>query len=150
MDGGDGNDVYLVDSEGDSIDDSNGRDTVIATQGYYALGAGLENLTLRGSWFEVQGDGNELDNIIRNVRADGGAWIDGADGNDTLLGGGGWDVFSFSQGSGDYGNDVVDGGGGVDALRIGSHGAVVIDFRDGTATGGGISGSGSVTFENIE
>lgn len=150
LDGGAGNDTYILDSDGDQIVDSGGRDTVVSDLISYALGAGLENLTLRGSWYEVQGDGNELNNIIRNDRPDGGAWIDGADGNDTLLGGDGWDAFSFSQGSGDYGNDVVDGGGGVDALRTGSHSAVVIDFRDGTVAGGGASGSGSVTFENIE
>ncbi len=148
--GGGGNDTYVLDSEGDTIDDESGRDTVIATQSYYALGAGLENLTLRGSWFEVQGDGNNLANVIRNDRDDGGAWIDGAGGNDTLLGGGGWDVFSFSQGSGNYGHDLVDGGAGQDGIRIGTHSAVVVDFRDGTVRGGGTSGSGSVSFENIE
>jgi Ca2+-binding RTX toxin-like protein len=150
LDGGDGNDVYLVDSEGDAIDDSTGRDTVIATQAYYALGAGLENLTLRGSWFEVQGDGNILANVIRNDRDGGGAWMDGADGNDTLLGGSGWDVFSFSQGSGNFGHDVVDGGAGDDGIRVGTHGAVVVDFRAGTVSGGGTAGSGSVSFANIE
>jgi Ca2+-binding RTX toxin-like protein len=150
LEGGVGNDTYLVDSEGDTINDSSGRDTVIATQAYYALGTGLENLLLRGSWFEVQGDGNNLANFIRNDRDDGGAWIDGAGGNDTLLGGGGWDVFSFSQGSGNYGHDVVDGGAGEDGIRVGTHSAVVIDFRDGTVIGGGTSGSGSVSFENLE
>jgi Ca2+-binding RTX toxin-like protein len=148
--GGAGRDTYIVDSEGDSIVDSSGRDTVVSLVAYYALGAGLENLTLRGTWFEVQGDGNELDNVIRNDRSEGGAWIDGADGNDTLLGGEGWDVFSFSQGSGNYGNDIVDGGGGDDGIRAGTHSAVVIDFRAGTVSGGGTSGSESVFFENIE
>ena len=150
MEGGAGNDIYVVDSEGDVINDSSGKDTVIATHAYYALGAGLENLTLRGSSFEVQGDGNGLANVIRNDRADGGAWIDGAGGNDTLLGGGGWDVFSFSQGPGNYGHDVVDGGAGQDGIRVGTHSGVVIDFRDGTASGGGTSGSGSISFRNIE
>ena len=150
LEGGVGNDTYLVDSEGDTINDSSGRDTVIATQAYYALGAGLENLILRGSWFEVQGDGNNLGNVIRNDRDDGGAWIDGAGGNDTLLGGGGWDVFSFSQGSGNYGHDLVDGGAGEDGIRVGTHSAVFVDFRDGTVIGGGTAGSGSVSFENLE
>jgi Ca2+-binding RTX toxin-like protein len=149
MEGGDGNDTYVVDTEGDVINDSSGRDTVITTQAYYALGAGLENLTLRGSSFEVQGDGNGLANVIRNDRGDGGAWIDGAGGNDTLLGGGGWDVFSFNL-AGNYGNDVVVGGAGDDGIRAGAHSAVVIDFRDGTVSGGGTSGSGGVVFEGIE
>jgi Ca2+-binding RTX toxin-like protein len=149
LDGGSGNDTYVVDSEGDAINDSGGRDTVIALHGYYALGAGLENLILRADLFEVQGDGNAAANVIRNERDGGGAWIDGAGGNDTLLGGSGWDVFSFSL-VGNYGNDVVDGGAGDDGLRAGAHGAVVIDFRDGTVTGGGTSGSGSVVFKEIE
>jgi Ca2+-binding RTX toxin-like protein len=149
LDGGTGNDTYIVDSEGDSISDPAGRDTVIALQGYYALGAGLENLTLRGDLFEVQGDGNSAANVIRNERDGGGAWIDGAGGNDTLLGGGGWDVFSFNL-AGNYGSDVVDGGAGDDGIRTGAHSAVTIDFRDGTASGGGTSGSGSIAFEHIE
>jgi Ca2+-binding RTX toxin-like protein len=148
MDGGSGNDVYFVDSAADAIRDSGGRDTVIALESYYALGAGLENLTLRGEAFEVQGDGNSAANVIRNEQ--GGAWIDGAGGNDTLLGGGGWDVFSFNL-AGNYGRDVVDGGAGNDdGLRVGARSAVVVDFRDGTVSGGGTSGSGSVSFANIE
>src|SRR5688572_2247265 len=150
LEGGAGNDTYVVDSEGDVINDSGGKDAVIATHAYYALGAGLETLTLRGSSFEVQGDGNDLANVIRNDRGDGGAWIDGGSGNDTLLGGGGWDVFSFSLGSGNYGRDVVNGGAGHDGIRVGIHSGVVVDFRDGTVSGGGTSGSGSVSFKNIE
>jgi Ca2+-binding RTX toxin-like protein len=149
LDGGSGNDTYVIDSEGDVVADSGGRDTVIALHGYHALGAGLENLVLRGDLFEVQGDGNAAANVIRNDRDGGGAWIDGAGGNDTLLGGTGWDVFSFNLAA-NYGNDVVDGGAGDDGIRAGAHSAVVIDFRDGTVTGGGTSGSGSVLFKGIE
>ena len=149
LEGGAGNDTYLIDSEGDAISDSGGRDTVIALHGYYALGAALENLTLRADLFEVQGDGNSLANVIRNDRDGGGAWIDGAGGNDTLLGGSGWDVFSFNL-AGDYGHDRVDGGSGDDGIRVGAHSAAVVDFRDGTVAGGGASGSGSIAFEGIE
>lgn len=148
--GGAGNDTYLVDSEGDSISDSSGTDTVVSMLASYSMAADVERLVLRGSWFEVQGDGNGRDNVIRNDRSHGGAWIDGADGDDTLIGGGGWDVFSFSQGSGSYGSDLVDGGAGDDGLRAGWYSPVIINFRDGTVHGGGTSGSGSVTFENIE
>lgn len=149
--GGSGNDTYIIDSDGeDSIVDSGGTDTVISLGNSYRLGAGVENLVLGGDFFEVQGDGNELGNVIRH---DGGgiAWIDGADGNDTLLGGDGTQTFSFHQGSGAYGNDVVDGGGGVhDAIWAGRYSAVVIDFASGTVRGGGTSGSGSVKFQGIE
>ena len=147
--GGWGNDIYVIDSEGDAISDAGGRDTVIALQAYYRLGDGLENLILRGDAFEVQGDGNGADNVIRNDRDDGGAWIDGGSGNDTLFGGGGWDVFSFNL-AGNYGNDVVDGGAGDDGIRAGAYSGAVIDFRSGTVAGGGTSGSGSVAFTGIE
>jgi Ca2+-binding RTX toxin-like protein len=150
--GGAGNDTYIVDSDFDSVSDSGGRDTVISTTWGYALGAGIENLVLAapGDSGGTQGDGNELDNVIR--REGGGiAWIDGADGNDTLLGGGGTEVFSFHQGSGDYGNDVVDGGaGGADVIWAGRYSAVVIDLLKGMLTGGGTSGSGSASFQGIE
>lgn len=148
--GGTGNDSYIVDSEGDSVVDPGGIDTVISLDVSYRLGAGVENLVLKGDFFEVQGDGNELHNVIRH---DGGdiAWIDGGNGNDTLLGGDGTQTFSFRQGSGAYGNDVVDGGGGAsDAIWAGLHSAVVIDFVNGTVRGGGTSGSGSVKFQGIE
>jgi Ca2+-binding RTX toxin-like protein len=72
--------------------------------------------------------------------------MDGGDGDDTLIGGEGTDRFFFDGSSGDYGADVVDGRGGIDGLDFQFvDSAVVIDFRDGTVTGGG-----SVVFSNIE
>lgn len=149
--GGTGNDTYLVNEDGDAIIDTGGVDTVIARHFSWTLGAGLENLVIAHEFQQVESYGNELDNVIRNDRsAEQTTWIDGADGNDTLLGGGGYDAFEFRRGSGDYGDDVVDGGEGDDVIFVGTESAAVVDFRSGTVTGGGISGSGSITFLNIE
>jgi Ca2+-binding RTX toxin-like protein len=77
--------------------------------------------------------------------------VDGAGGNDTLIGGPDDDAFVFVAGSGNYGNDSVDGGGGFDSLSFGAgRSAIVADMRAGTLSGGGVSGSGSVTYTRIE
>jgi Ca2+-binding RTX toxin-like protein len=142
--------------EGVVLNDAGGVDTIVADSGMWQLGAGFENLVLgRGGWDEGSpiGVGNELDNVITGVDD---WWIgnqlDGADGNDTLIGGAGEDVFMFSAGSGNIGNDSVDGGGGEEDLLsyAGAQSAVVVDFRNGTATGGGNGGTGSVVFTDIE
>jgi Ca2+-binding RTX toxin-like protein len=149
--GGSGNDTYIVNGDGDVISDSSGVDTVIVNHYTWTLGAGLENLVLTSSFQVAESYGNELDNVISNNRTGQiTTWIDGAGGNDTLLGGSGQDCFEFSRGSGNYGSDRVNGGSGEDAIWVGTNSAVVVDFRAGTVTGGGTSGSGRVTFSNIE
>ena len=150
LDGGLGDDTYLLPIAFDpaDINDAGGTDTVIAPG--FTLGAGLEILLLRsvneGTAF---GTGNELANLIRNER-DVEGYLDGGDGDDTLTGGAANDRFSFVAGTGDIGNDQVDGGAGFDFIFAGEYSAVVIDFRSGTITGGGTGGSGSVSFVSIE
>ena len=166
LDGGLGNDTYVVSrqhghwSDGSFsadlvLQDAGGIDTIVANSGHWVLQAGFENLTLE---FDVDSDGstrgigNELDNVIIGFQ---GWWapsrIDGADGDDTLIGGDGNDRFMFAAGSGNIGNDQVDGDGGDDSLDYsGARSAVVIDFRDGTAIGGGANGTGSLVFVNVE
>ena len=152
LDGGSGNDTYLGDS-GDVLLDAGGIDTVIGKH-FGVMADGIENLALRGSWdpsviFPFV-TGNSLDNVITNEEAIF-AMLDGGDGDDTLIGGGGTDQFFLSGESGNYGSDVVDGRGGVDAFNLqGVASAVVVDFRAGTITGGGTGGSGSVSFTNVE
>ncbi|HMC72549.1 MAG TPA: calcium-binding protein, partial [Mycobacteriales bacterium] len=165
MDGGLGDDTYVLGSQiyhspwydNSSqvvIQDAGGVDTVISRSGSWVLGPGLENLELYNSYGEggTNGVGNELNNIL-HVHS---SWwvsgnLDGGDGNDTLLGGDGRDHFTFAAGSGNYGNDYVDGGGDEDTLDFtGARSGVTIDFRAGTATGGGTGGSGSVTFVNVD
>jgi Ca2+-binding RTX toxin-like protein len=137
------------------LQDSAGTDTVVTNQSW-TLGDGMENLTLQQAPedFFVTGTGNAANNLIR-ADASGLGYIfqmDGADGNDTLIGEDGEDSFFFNAGSGSYGSDLVDGGGGAfDELNFtGGRSAVVVDMRAGTVSGGGNGGSGSVTFANIE
>ena len=155
LDGGAGNDVFKVDGPWDIVYDAGGADHIISYDSDWTLGSGFENLTLNNDRTEggFTGIGNELDNVIRGgTNVWGGSILDGADGNDTLIGGGSGDGFRFSAGSGNIGNDVVDGGQGRDDLLAywDARSAVVIDFRSGTATGGGNGGTGHVVFVDIE
>ena len=150
--GGTGDDVYIVASYGDVLFDTGGHDLVIAMYTGAILADGVEDLVLRGSSeYSSQAVGNDLDNVIRNERDNQGADFNGRGGDDTLIGGETWDSFGFYLESGDYGNDVVDGRGGRDGINFEvARSGLVIDFRDGTVVGGGISGSGTVKFKNIE
>jgi Ca2+-binding RTX toxin-like protein len=149
--GGVGDDTYVVSDYYEVLSDTGGHDTVIATYVGFVLANGLEDLVLRGSnQYSTSGYGNDLDNVIRNQRSDSGT-LNGRGGDDTLIGGSAADSFGFYLESGDYGNDVVDGRGGRDGLSFEvARSGLVIDFRDGTVIGGGISGSGTVKFKNIE
>jgi serralysin len=153
LDGGRGNDTYDIRADPFQdhrpvLRDAGGIDTVL-TNHDHVLGAGFENLEL----FEgFSGTGNALNNVIRtHTNEPHQYFIDGADGNDTLLGGEDQDTFSFIAGSGHYGRDVVNGGDGFDTLAFGgARSAVVADMRAGTVAGGGAGGSGSVRFGGVE
>ena len=178
MDGGLGDDVYIVGAHAEGaarvvITDAGGSDTVIARVHAHTLAAGMETLRMEApltyyadgspEFVSVFGTGNAQDNLILGSQR----WhmsnnLDGGDGNDTLIGGDGGDVFRFQAGSGNYGSDRVDGAGhggeggenlisfyGADGVSY-ARSAVVIDFRDGTVTGGGLGGSGSASFTNIQ
>ncbi len=156
LSGGQGNDLYLITYDDRVRADAGGFDTVIATDVGWGLGAGMDVLILRGSgqhpnappglW--INGQGNELDNTIRDERTGTReVWLDGRGGDDVLLGGDGFNGFTFGGGeSGFHGDDYVDGGGGHDVLILGGTGAVVVDLRDGFAFDPG----GTVTFVNVE
>jgi len=165
LDGGLGNDTYVIgrqifmepgydNSNQVVLRDAGGTDTIVARSGWWTLGSGFENLVLINGEGEggTSGTGNELNNVIRAYSS----WyvsstMDGADGNDTLIGMDGHDTFRFAAGSGNIGNDSVDGGTDSDTLDFtGARSGVSIDFRTGSATGGGTGGSGSVSFVNIE
>jgi Ca2+-binding RTX toxin-like protein len=113
MIGGIGDDIYVVDSVGDTVVEAPGEgiDTVLASISWELLGNkgdNVEHLELLGS-NAINGTGNALGNTIRG---NGGSNIlDGRGGNDFLIGGGGND-----QLFGGAGNDRLDGGIGDDSM----------------------------------
>lgn len=156
--GGFGNDTYVGVGINTVLYDEGGTDTVRVT-GSWTLGPGFENLS-----DVTVGIGNELDNVITGISSFRGSnTLDGADGNDTLIGGAGSsDTFRFAAGSGNIGHDHVDGGGpwvyidgsveySVEWLDYsGARSGVTVDLSTGTGSGGGTSGSGALTFANID
>ncbi|WP_159076069.1 calcium-binding protein [Microvirgula aerodenitrificans] len=91
MIGGEGHDVYIVNSVNDSIYErvGEGNDTVI-TSTSYLLDANIEELRLLEG-FDIHGTGNAMDNRIIGNRRDN--IIDGVTGADTMVGGGGNDTY---------------------------------------------------------
>ncbi len=175
LDGGAGNDTYVV-TPGDTLVDSSGIDHVMSRTSW-TLGDGLENLTIDAREPFVEGEGNALDNIIQgtgdDVRLYGRAGddrlevdsrfsiLEGDEGNDTLLGGQGFDNLFGEAGddvlddrantlpaaysvrganfAGGEGNDTLFGGAADDLVQFsGAYGSDVV-------SGGG--GRDSITFE---
>ncbi|WP_171900821.1 M10 family metallopeptidase C-terminal domain-containing protein, partial [Stappia indica] len=134
MVGGWGNDVYYVDSAGDTIVElaGEGVDSVYSTItfGLSSQSQHLENLYLQGTG-NINGYGNGQNNIIAgNI---GNNSLAGGNGNDTLYGGGGNDNLD-----GGNGNDILDSGWGSDFLNGGA--------GNDTLTGG--SGDDTFAFLN--
>ena len=126
LEGGAGDDTYVVDSS-DTVVESAGQgiDTVQADFSY-ALGAGIDELTLTGST-AINGTGNALDNWIAGNSAANG--LIGGAGNDTLDGSAGIDTVTYSGSTTGYsltyngaGNlsivdtDATNGNDGTDSL----------------------------------
>jgi Ca2+-binding RTX toxin-like protein len=89
--GGRGSDTYVVDDLGDRVieRDGEGIDSVV-TSVTFALGTGVENLTLVGPAAGAA-HGNALNNTI--VGSEAANFIDGMAGSDTMLGGAGDDTY---------------------------------------------------------
>jgi beta-glucanase (GH16 family) len=160
--GGLGDDLYIVDNAGDSVNENAnaGTDTV-NTFITYTLPGNLENLNLLAT-ADINGTGNGQDNIIAgnsgNNLLDGGAGNDslyggvgadtlvggtgndglyGGDGNDRLVGGAGDDTLFGGQGAGDNDVFVFAPGSGNDTIQDFTPGAGSVDKIDVTAYGFG-------------
>ena len=122
--GGTGDDVYRVDTNTDTITESElssgGIDRVESTV-TFTLGTGVENLTLTGA-SAINGTGNSLDNRI--IGNDAANVLAGGTGSDSLYGYGGTDNLQggdnddYLDGGND--NDILDGGSGQDTLLGGT------------------------------
>jgi Ca2+-binding RTX toxin-like protein len=145
--GANGNDVYIVDDNGDEIYEAvggtaGGVDRVQSASinldlNHYDNAAGLENASLLGtSNLNIIGSGRS--NVLTGNGGANGLWggagndtVLGGVGNDTLLGGGGNDSLDGQPGvdyvSGDAGNDTLFGGPGGDVL-VGGAGRDVFSF----------------------
>ena len=118
MAGGAGDDVYLVDSDLDTIIElvDGGTDTVMAGISY-VLSEELENLTLTGTE-NINATGNRSDNVItgnsgNNILLGGDSTDQGADGIDVLIGGEGDDFYVLF----DTGDRVIEAANeGVDSI----------------------------------
>jgi trimeric autotransporter adhesin len=141
LDGGMGDDTYLVRPGAVILADAGGTDWVHATGTDWTLGAGLENLRL-GAHPDVDsasGTGNELDNIIDSSGIEHGGTLHGLGGNDTL--------YAAQRGGvvfGDDGDDLIDARGstGVAEMFGGSGNDTMV--AGGQMTGG--AGADSFTF----
>ncbi len=103
MEGGEGDDTYVVGDDGDVVVElaGEGTDEVIAGVGY-TLSENVERLSLSGNE-GISGTGNGLSNTLSgNVGANR---LDGMEGDDSVVGGGG--------------NDTLVGGVGADTLVAG-------------------------------
>ncbi|OPK02803.1 S8 family serine peptidase [Pseudomonas veronii] len=100
MVGGAGNDVYVVDSQLDSVTENanSGTDRVEASVSW-TLGKNIENLTLTGTT-HINATGNEVSNTL--IGNSGDNILDGAQGADTMVGGLGDDTYYL-----DHTGDVV-------------------------------------------
>ena len=119
MSGGVGDDTYIVNANGDSINElaSEGTDIVLSSV-TFQLSDNVENLSLTGQ-AALSGYGNALDNILKgNIGAN---TLNGGAGNDTI--------------DGDRGSDNMIGGIGNDTFIVRDTGDVVTEaIGEGTDT----------------
>ncbi len=110
MEGGHGNDVYLVDNSLDvALESAGGGHDIVRSGVGYQLGAHLEDLELTGT-APVHATGNATQNTLRGNAA--ANRLDGAGEADLLVGGAGGDTYVMARGhgvDGVYENDTTPG-----------------------------------------
>ncbi|MEK8032071.1 hypothetical protein AACH06_14690 [Ideonella sp. DXS29W] len=159
MEGGPGDDIYIVDNVGDSIldgtDDGIGGDwgtDVVRSSVSYTLTNYLENLTLTGS-AAIDGAGNGLNNTITGNAASNS--LSGGEGNDTLSGAAGADAMTGGAGDDTY---IVDDagdktielvGGGTDVVRSSLSLTLQASVENLTLTGVGAINATGNTLANV-
>ena len=112
MIGGEGSDLFLVDSLGDTVVENPtwlGIDTIDASISYRLGDHDVENLQLSGA--AIIGAGNALNNRITGTSGDN--ILDGGRGIDTMEGGAGNDIYIART----VGDNAVDIGGGLDTVK---------------------------------
>ena len=145
--GGAGNDIYIVDNARDQVSEAGGggANDLVKTSVNFALGSGLENLTLLGRG-NLKGTGNDAGNDITGNTGHnllngkgGGDLLLGNGGNDTLDGGAGRDVMKGGAGDDlffvDNTRDKVAGGTGHDLVKASTNFTLAADVEDLILTG---------------
>lgn len=132
------NNVVVTEKAGEGID------TIVAQfAGKITLANNVENLILKGKGM-VGGTGNALDNII--IAGEVGAVLDGAGGNDVLVGGIGSDLFKVSAGNGS--DAIMNFVSGQDVVKLSGYG--VTSFDQLLSLGKQIGNDVKFTFANNE
>jgi Ca2+-binding RTX toxin-like protein len=129
LDGGLGNDFFIIDNPNDVIVDAGGVDTLVVHNMPWTLGAGFENLWINNGETEATDTffGNAGDNVLD---ASHGGWnfiFHGAAGNDTLIGDG-----HNATLIGDDGNDSFTTGFATHVTMTGAAGADSFFFDNGS------------------
>ena len=135
LDGGLGDDRFIVDNAGDVLSDAGGIDTVVAINIDWTLAAGFEHLIFRNETeIRQTGIGNDLGNNMSGVFV----LLEGRGGDDTLFGATGPDGFGTpSVLRGGEGNDLITGQGEGDILEGGSGNDTIDGGPSGTTVNGG-------------
>ena len=145
MQGGLGNDTYVIDDAGDLVVEAAGGGTdTIRSATSYTLAAELENLTLTGAG-SVDGTGNIFANLL--LGNSGANRLDGGDGADTMQGGLGNDVYIVDE-AGDIVFELA--GQGTDRVETIISYTLAAALENLTLTGvGNVSGTGNLLANNL-
>jgi len=139
LQGGLGNDTYLVHDAGDIVRENAGAGTdLVISMIAHTLSANVENLLLGNTGGNINGTGNALNNFIEG---NGGTnSLSGLGGNDSLYGYGGNDTLD-----GGAGDDLLNGGGGTDTMAGGAgNDTYVVDRFSDSVTEGANAGTDTV------